>query len=433
MRVARLTLRGYAEHVDGSETAHSDALDNSMTNQTSSRVDLIQQIAASAERLFQSVGRVATGSNCDRLGLFGDHLASMVASLSNTETTRGKVSKLANVQSGQYCSGVALNGHKPSPCQATDSVATRPRLGLARSGFTLVELLVVIAIIGVLMGLLLPAVQMAREAARRTQCQNNLKQWGLAFQQYEGAHREIPPARPADGFLTWPVMLFPYLEQRTLYDRFDIRARYADQDPELVRLAPRELICPTRRSQGALSRFESSGEPIGVVGDYAGNAGTSFSFVGDAWSSFDMEVDGVINSGLSALNPVVAGRLTGRPKGRYRFANIRDGLSNTIMVGEKAVSRDYMGQPGGWGDGAMYNGEEPGTAVRLGGLGLGLSTNPGAPGPGTLPVFGGPHSELCNFLFCDGSVQSIPHSIDEIVLASFCSRAGRESVTVGEW
>ncbi|MBL8891055.1 MAG: DUF1559 domain-containing protein [Planctomycetaceae bacterium] len=302
-----------------------------------------------------------------------------------------------------------------------------------RTGFTLVELLVVIAIIGVLMGLLLPAVQMAREAARRTQCQNNLKQWGLAFQQYEGTHREIPPARPADGFLTWPVMLLPYLEQRTLYDRFDTRARYAVQDPELVRLAPRELICPTRRSAGALSRFESAGEPIGAVGDYAGNAGTSFSFVGDAWSSFDMEVDGVMNSGLSAVNPVVAGRLTGRPKGRYRFANIRDGLSNTIMVGEKAVARDYMGEPGGWGDGAMYNGEEPGTAVRLGGLGLGLATNPGAPGPGTLPVFGGPHNELCMFLLCDGSVQSIPHSIDEVVLASLCSRAGREPVTVGEW
>lgn len=302
-----------------------------------------------------------------------------------------------------------------------------------RRAFTLVELLVVIAIIGVLMGLLLPAVQMAREAARRTQCQNNLKQWGLAFQQYEGALKEIPPARAADGFLTWPVTLLPYLEQRALYDRFDIRARYADQNPEVLRQGPRELVCPTRRSQGDLSRYESSGEPIGLVGDYAGNAGTSFSFVGDAWSSFDMEVDGVINSGLSAMNPVSGGRLMGRPKGRFRFANIRDGLSNTIMVGEKAVSRDYMRQPGGWGDGAIYNGEEPGTAVRLGGLGLGLDANPSAPGPGTLPVFGGPHGNMCMFLFCDGSVQSISHEINESVLAAICSRAGRESVSASDW
>ena len=302
-----------------------------------------------------------------------------------------------------------------------------------RNGFTLVELLVVIAIIGVLMGLLLPAVQMAREAARRTQCQNNLKQWGLAFQQFEGSSKEIPPARAADGFLTWPVLLLPYLEQRALYDRFDIRARYADQDPEVLRQGPRELVCPTRRSQGALSRYESAGEPVGLVGDYAGNAGTSFSFVGDAWSSFDLEVDGVINSGLSASNPISGGRLLGRPRGRFRFVNIVDGLSNTIMVGEKAVSRDYMEQPGGWGDGSIYNGEEPGTAVRLGGLGLGMDANPSAPGPGTLPVFGGPHSGLCMFLFCDGSVQKIPHEIDEFVLAALCSRAGREVVTVGDW
>jgi prepilin-type N-terminal cleavage/methylation domain-containing protein len=300
-------------------------------------------------------------------------------------------------------------------------------------GFTLVELLVVIAIIGVLMGLLLPAVQMARESARRTQCQNNLRQWGLAFQQYEGVQREIPPARPADGFLTWPVLLLPYLEQKNLYDRFDIRARYADQDPNVVQQGPRELYCPSRRTVGDLSRFESAGEPVGTVGDYAGNAGTSFSFVGDAWSSFDLEVDGVINSGLSAMNPVVGNRLTGRPKGRYRFVSIRDGLSNTILVGEKAVARDYMGEPGGWGDGAIYNGEEPGTVVRLGGLGLGIDPRPEAPGPGSLPVFGGLHPQVCLFVFCDGSVQAIPNVIDEILLAGLCSRAGGEVVTVGDW
>ncbi len=302
-----------------------------------------------------------------------------------------------------------------------------------RAAFTLVELLVVIGIISVLMGLLLPAVQMAREAARRTQCQNNLRQWGLALQQYEEALKELPPARPADGFVTWPVLLLPYLEQRNIYDRFDIRARYADQDPEIVRQGPAELFCPSRRAPGELSKFESGGEAIGVVGDYAGNAGTSFSFIGDAWSSFDLEVDGVINSGLSSQNPVVGGRLVGRPKGRFRFQSIRDGLSNTIFAGEKAVSTEYRGEPGGWGDGCIYNGEEPGTAVRLGGLGLALDPNPSAPGPGSLPVFGGPHSGVCLFVFCDGSIQVVPNAIDDAVLAAICSRNGGEAVTVGEW
>ncbi len=312
-----------------------------------------------------------------------------------------------------------------------DSLRTRTTVSL--SGFTLVELLVVIAIIGVLMGLLLPAVQMAREAARRTQCQNHLKQWGLATQQYEGATKEIPPARPADGFLTWPVLLFPYMEQRNLYDALDVRARYADQNPEALRQAPGELYCPSRRVPLVLSKFESAGEPVGTVGDYAGNAGTSFSFVGDAWSSFDMEVDGVINSGHSASNPVAGNRLTGRPRGRYRFTSVTDGLSNTIFFGEKAVARAYTAEPGGWGDGAIYNGEEPGTAMRLGGLGLEIDPNPEAPGPGTLPVFGSSHPQVCLFVFGDGSVQVVPNDIDPGVFSNMCSRAGGEIVSVGQW
>ncbi len=303
---------------------------------------------------------------------------------------------------------------------------------LLRNGFTLVELLVVIAIIGILVGLTLPAVQMAREAARRTQCQNNLKQWGLAIQQHEGAHGEIPPARAADGFLTWPVLLYPYMEQQNLVDRFDLFARYRDQDPNVVRIAPSFMYCPSRRYPGVVSNFESSSESVGALGDYVGNAGSSFSFIGDAWSSFDLEVDGVFNSGLSSSNPVVANRLVKRPKGRYRFSNIRDGLSNTAFIGEKAVSVLYAGEPGGWGDGCIYNGEEPGTTVRLGGLGLALNNNPPGPGPGSFPVFGSSHPTLVMFLLGDGSVHSVPLEVDQEVLGYLCTRAGREVFSVGD-
>ena len=99
-----------------------------------------------------------------------------------------------------------------------------------RRAFTLVELLVVIAIIGILIGMLLPAVQMVREAARRTSCLNNIKQLGLAVHNYHDTKRFIPPSRPADNFLAWPVSLMPYLEQNNLYDAFDVDRLYEDQD-----------------------------------------------------------------------------------------------------------------------------------------------------------------------------------------------------------
>ncbi len=91
------------------------------------------------------------------------------------------------------------------------------RIRLSR-GFTLVELLVVIAIIGVLIALLLPAVQAAREAARRTQCANNLKQQGLAVHGFIDVRKELPPSRIADHHATWLWLILPYMEQENLYD-----------------------------------------------------------------------------------------------------------------------------------------------------------------------------------------------------------------------
>src|SRR6059036_1967376 len=90
-----------------------------------------------------------------------------------------------------------------------------------RSAFTLVELLVVIAIIGVLVALLLPAVQAAREAARRAQCSNNLKQLSLALHNYENTHNTLPPAGIDSNQMSWTVLLLPFFEQQALYDQFN--------------------------------------------------------------------------------------------------------------------------------------------------------------------------------------------------------------------
>lgn len=127
-----------------------------------------------------------------------------------------------------------------------------------KHGFTLVELLVVIAIIGILIGLLLPAVQSVREAARRTQCLNNLRQIGLATINFHDSHRAFPPSRISsprdvlfnryDGAESWFVRIMPFVEQNNLYQQWDLTTDYDTQDDEAVDTPIATFICSTRRT-----------------------------------------------------------------------------------------------------------------------------------------------------------------------------------------
>src|SRR5688572_27028117 len=134
----------------------------------------------------------------------------------------------------------------------------RHSLRKTREGFTLVELLVVIAIIGVLVALLLPAVQSAREAARRMQCQNNLKQFGLALHNYHDANMAFPPSsvwkqeahiaelNSSNLGPNWIIMILPYMEQQSLFDSFDFNFAIPAKEnavPRSTRLAV--TLCPS--------------------------------------------------------------------------------------------------------------------------------------------------------------------------------------------
>jgi prepilin-type N-terminal cleavage/methylation domain-containing protein len=297
-------------------------------------------------------------------------------------------------------------------------------------GFTLVELLVVVSIIGVLVSMLLPAVQRVREAARRTECLNNLKQIGLSVHLYEGAQMQIPPSRPADGFLTWPTLLLPFMEQKNLCSQFVMDAPYRTQDPDIMRRGAAVMICPSRRSRVEVSRSERLGAPVGAVGDYAGNAGSHVHFLDFGWSLFSGKADGVFNSGLTADNPVVDGVLTSPFKGRYRFASVSDGLSNTIFVGEKHLDPKHLGESDGWADGCIYNGDQPATFTRLGGILLQMATAPdaGFP-PGEHPVWGSAHPGVANFVLGDGSVHVYDVNMNGDVLYRLCSRIDGQAVS----
>ena len=132
------------------------------------------------------------------------------------------------------------------------------------TGFTLVEVLVVIAIIGILVALLLPAIQAAREASRRTQCQNNLKQIGLAIQSHHDAHKAFPMGRNQwdQKAVSWAFFLLPYLEETTLYNSWNPKMEVNDTSNDATMRTPIETYaCPSRRQAAADRNFDNNDSP----------------------------------------------------------------------------------------------------------------------------------------------------------------------------
>lgn len=209
----------------------------------------------------------------------------------------------------------------------------RIRVAPARA-FTLVELLVVIAIIGILVSLLLPAVQAAREAARRMQCQNNVKQMGLALHNYHGVHNSLPPAwADWNGVYASPVRsaqanvaILPYLEQANVAERYDYNVPWDHENNEdVAALMPAVYACPSTPGAGEVGpdRFQTS--------DYAyvRSASDWFTHLGTEHAMFEIN--------------------------KFRkFRDVIDGLTNTIMQYESAgrtqsyVNGRLTGAPGWW-------------------------------------------------------------------------------------
>jgi len=253
-----------------------------------------------------------------------------------------------------------------------------------RPAFTLIELLVVLAIIGILVGLMLPAVQAVREAARRMQCQNQLKQIGLALQNYHAAFRKFPPGGiqvrpeiPAGKQLAWSAFVLPFLEQSAVYERIDFRYAFDHPINQPAAATPIEsYLCPSTPRSSPLNRGRGATDYGGIYGERI--------------NSTNYPPRGVMIHDQA-----------------IRFREITDGTSRTLMVSEDA----------GFPDGQWIN------AWNL--FDQAFSINRAPAFENDIRSF---HRQGANGLFADGSVSFLNENIDLELLAALCTRNGREEV-----
>jgi prepilin-type N-terminal cleavage/methylation domain-containing protein/prepilin-type processing-associated H-X9-DG protein len=299
------------------------------------------------------------------------------------------------------------------------------------SGFTLIELLVVIAIIAVLIALLLPAVQAAREAARRTQCVNNLMQLGIAVKNYENAFETLPSGvvnptgpivdAPVGYHFNWISQLLPYLDAKPVYRRLDFNVGvYQPENGTARAVLMNTLICPSATAPFRMAPVGPN-PPIGgdpVLTNYAG-------CYNDTESPIDFK-----NNGVFFLNSHV------------RNEDIEDGSSCTIFIGEKITDPKELGWASGtratlrncgWPINFRFGSTvRPAFAPPITPLNDDPTIAPGQPpasgkpvaeAPPTVGGFSSKHAGGSNFAFGDGSVKFIKNTVSARVFLLLGNRA----------
>jgi len=365
--------------------------------------------------------------------------------------------------------------------QVESRVAARKPVQISRRGaFTLIELLVVIAIIAILVALLLPAVQQAREAARRAQCVNNLKQMGLAVHNFHDTYQVVPPSylgievagvntsvgESLNG-QTWAAMILPFMGEEGLMYGIELRRPWdvthgADRKSAIVRT----YFCPSRRSPmrqqtptTGMPRRDGMG-PLhsidipGSCSDYAGNAGDNNNMVNGQ--------RGALTNNLNdARGMFVPGQITWKNqnnstgnqndtyfkwRGQLTFSNIPDGLSNTILFGEKWVNVNFLGEASrvneltaddtalqgtgstdrNRGDGDIFDARHPLHFVRFyQSINRDVTSDSG----NSSKHWGSAHSGgVVNFALGDGSVKTLRWDIDGTALARLLDRRDRNKI-----
>ena len=324
-------------------------------------------------------------------------------------------------------------------------------------GFTLIELLVVIAIIGMLVALLMPAVQQARESARRTQCRNNLKQLGLAMHMFHDTNKAFPPARIIEnlprsvgdrpGFSqsldepSWPIRILPYLEQGNLYSLWQLDEVYGKHSIEALQSVVATFLCPNRHSQSdavtkgkwttILTACGCPGGrqfvPGGVVIDYVANHGDLSP--GAAGSASDFYWGGNGTGVLISSRPERKGRdITPLWIDRVSMSDITDGTSNTFLLGEPHIARGQKNIAPY--NGPAYMGRHLTHHSRLAGPGIPLAHSEDDQRADEF-AFGSAHPGVVMFALADGSVRAVNTHISTRTLGYLANRSDNQ--TVGEF
>jgi prepilin-type N-terminal cleavage/methylation domain-containing protein len=270
-------------------------------------------------------------------------------------------------------------------------------------GFTLVELLVVIAIIGILIALLLPAVQAAREAARRAQCTNNLKQIGLALHNYHDTFKSMPSAfvrgTPAKmGAFGWGTLILPFMEQKPLYDQLSPTTRRLGEvgvaNPELLETIIDGYRCPSDTTDELNSRGTAGGPQWGFQ-DASGASfpiGTSNYVACAGWGGANPDD----NLGLFARNS------------KFKFRDILDGTSNTFAAAERGEDKRAAVWPGIQFQNPNQGGRGAGGQAIIFIIGNKIND----PRPGARWGATSLHPGGANHLLCDGAVRFISETIE---------------------
>ena len=325
-------------------------------------------------------------------------------------------------------------------------------------GFTLVELLVVIAIIGILIALLLPAVQAAREAARRTSCSNNLKQLGLAMHNYLSANGAFPAGKVHAGmtnspwndndYSNWAVAVLPYMEAAATFAQYDQESpNRAPVNMPVLASKMAFMSCPSDSETDSVKEtlypgWDGPGNcPPLAPGSYRGLAGIHDSGIAISWTSAFVRNADQYAGMIDTRGPLHFVGVAGSGMGQEGPRTIRDGMSYTLMIGESHNGQPDMPPPGGqerrtyWASSWRYH--------NLGELSYDPATmlvdvdecfeNITAIGWLCVRAFATHHAgNSINYAMCDGSVQTIQPSIDPSIYLAMGTIDGQEPAGFGD-